>query len=266
MWGGLRSNINVINIPLSEIIPNANQPRKDFDEETLNELKESIINHGVLQPIVVRKSRSGYELIAGGRRWRACQLAGFKEIPAIVKEAGDSETALIALIENLQRENLTFLEEAEGYRQLMQVYGMTQEQLALKMGKSQSTIANKMRVLKLSTDILRIISREKLTERHARALLKLPDEEMQKNTLKQVIKKSLSVRQTEELVENMLRKIRKEDKNGQKRFKIAIKDVRIFVNSVKKLVRSIKDTGIDAKYKECDRGDYIELTVQIPKR
>ncbi|MGI6486406.1 MAG: nucleoid occlusion protein [Tepidanaerobacteraceae bacterium] len=266
MWGGLRSNINVINIPLSEIIPNANQPRKDFDEETLNELKESIINHGVLQPIVVRKSRSGYELIAGERRWRACQLAGFKEIPAIVKEAGDSETALIALIENLQRENLTFLEEAEGYRQLMQVYGMTQEQLALKMGKSQSTIANKMRVLKLSTDILRIISREKLTERHARALLKLPDEEMQKNTLKQVIKKSLSVRQTEELVENMLRKIRKEDKNGQKRFKIAIKDVRIFVNSVKKLVRSIKDTGIDAKYKECDRGDYIELTVQIPKR
>jgi ParB family chromosome partitioning protein len=266
MWGGPRANMSIVHIPLVDIIPNAHQPRKEFDEETLNELTNSIKIYGVLQPIVVRKNRSGYELIAGERRWRACQMAGLKEIPAIVKDAGDSETAIIALIENLQRENLNFLEEAEGYRQLMQEYGMTQEQLAMKMGKSQSTVANKMRVLKLSPEILRIISREKLTERHARAMLKLPDDDMQRNVLKQVIKKGLSVRQTEELVENMLQKIRQEDKGNKKKFKIAIKDVRIFVNSVKKLVSSIKDTGIDAKYREYDKGDYIELTVQIPKR
>ncbi len=258
--------MSIVHIPLADIMPNVHQPRKEFDEETLTELTNSIKIYGVLQPIVVRKNRSGYELIAGERRWRACQMAGLKEIPAIIKDAGDSETAIIALIENLQRENLSFLEEAEGYRQLMQEYGMTQEQLAMKMGKSQSTVANKMRVLKLSPEILEIISREKLTERHARALLKLPDDDMRMNVLKQVIKKGLSVRQTEELVENMLNKIRQEDKGNKKKFKIAIKDVRIFVNSVKKLVSSIKDTGIDAKYREYDKGDYIELTVQIPKR
>ncbi|WP_422446261.1 nucleoid occlusion protein [Thermoanaerobacterium sp. DL9XJH110] len=265
MWGDKRTNI--VNIPVDAIKPNPYQPRKEFADEAMDELTNSIKVYGVLQPIVVRKSGKGYELIAGERRWRACQRAGLKEIPAIIKEAKDSETAIMALIENLQRENLSFLEEAEGYRQLMQEYGMTQEQLALKLGKSQSTIANKMRILKMQPGILKIISQEKLTERHARCLLKLPDEKLQMEVLKQVIEKGLNVRQTEDLVEKTLEKIQKPSGNRKKKsFKMAIKDVRIFVNSVKKLVKSIKETGLDAGYKEIDKGDFIELVVQIPKR
>lgn len=267
MWGD-RKSLNIINIPLEEIKPNAYQPRKEFDDESLNDLTNSIKSYGVLQPIVVRRSgKNGYEIIAGERRWRACQKAGLKEIPAIIKDAGDSETAIMALIENLQRENLSFLEEAEGYRQLMQDYGLTQEQLAYKLGKSQSTIANKMRILKMSPEIVKIISREKLSERHARALLKLPDEKLQMQALKKIIEKGLNVRQTEELVDRLIEDIENEqEKEKKKSFKIAIKDVRIFVNSVKKLVKSIKETGINAGYKEIDKGDFIEVVVQIPKR
>lgn len=268
MWGDRKTDFNIIKIPVEEIKPNPYQPRKEFDEESLNDLTNSIKSYGVLQPIVVRKSGKGsYELIAGERRWRACKRAGIKEIPAIIKDAGDSETAIMALIENLQRENLNFLEEAEGYQQLMQDYGLTQEQLAMKLGKSQSTIANKIRILKMSPEIIKIISREKLSERHARALLKLPDENLQKQALKQIVEKGMNVRQTEDLVDRLIEEIENEkEKERKKSFKIAIKDVRIFVNSVKKLVKSIKDTGIKAGYKEIDKGDFIEVVVQIPKR
>lgn len=268
MWGGRKSSINVVDLPIDEITPNIYQPRKEFDDKALEELSTSIKNYGVLQPIVVRRNaKSGYELIAGERRWRACKRAGLKEIPAIVKDAGDVDTAVLALIENLQRENLNFLEEAQGYRQLIQDCGFTQEQLAEKMGKSQSTIANKLRILRMSPEILDIISQEKLSERHARALLRLPDEKLQKTVLQKIIDKNLSVRQTEELIEKTLEKINSnESKKKQKTFKIAIKDVRIFVNSVRQLVKNIKDTGIKAEYEEVDRGDYIEVVVQLPKR
>lgn len=268
MWGDRRTGINVVNIPINEIMPNAYQPRKEFDDATLEELTNSIKAYGVLQPIVVRKNpKSGYEIIAGERRWRACKKAGLQEIPAIVKDVKDSDSAIMALIENLQRENLNFLEEAEGYRQLMQDYDMTQEQLAIKMGKSQSTIANKMRILKLPKDVIKIISQEKLSERHARALLKLPDEEMQKKVLNEIVERKLNVRQAEELVEKTIEKIKNQNKKEKKKsLKYAIKDVRIFVNSVKKLVKDIKDTGIKAGYKELDKGDYIEVVVHIPKR
>jgi len=269
MWGDRKAGINIINIPVDEIKPNAYQPRKEFDDLALEDLTNSIKAYGVLQPIVVRKSpKFGYEIIAGERRWRACKKAGLKEIPAIVRDVKDSESAIMALIENLQRENLTFLEEAEGYRQLMQDYNLTQEQIAIKMGKSQSTIANKLRLLKMPVDVLKIISQEKLSERHARALLKLPDEKLQKEVLNEIIKKNLNVRQTEELVEKTIEKIQNKnsEKEKKKPLKYAIKDVRIFVNSVKKLVKNIKDTGIKAAYKEIDKGDFIEVVVQIPKR
>lgn len=268
MWGPPRSKLNVVNIPIDEIQPNAYQPRKTFNDETLDELTNSIKNYGVLQPIVVRRrGRSGYEIIAGERRWRACKRAGLKEIPAIIKDAKDMDSAILALIENIQREDLNFIEEAEGYRQLIQECGVTQEQLAMKLGKSQSTIANKMRILKLPPEVIRIISQEKLSERHARSLLKLPDEELQTHILKRVVEENLSVRQTEELIERTIEKINKTDKKEKgKAFKIAIKDVRIFVNSVRKLVKTIKETGVNAEYKEIDKGDYIELQVQLPKR
>lgn len=268
MWGDRKASLNIVNIPLEDIRPNAYQPRKEFDDESLDDLTNSIKTYGVLQPIVVRKAgKSGYEIIAGERRWRACKRAGLKEIPAIIKDAGDSETAVMALIENLQRENLSFLEEAEGYRQLMQDYGFTQEQLAQKLGKSQSTIANKIRILKMSPEILKIISREKLSERHARALLKLPDEKLQMQILKQIIEKDLNVRQTEEQIDRIIESMENErEKEKKKSFKMAIKDVRIFVNSVRKLVKNIKEAGIKAGYREIDKGEYIEVVVQIPKR
>ena len=268
MWGPPRSKLNVVNIPIDEIQPYSYQPRKTFNDETLDELTNSIKNYGVLQPIVVRRrGRSGYEIIAGERRWRACKRAGLKEIPAIIKDAKDMDSAILALIENIQREDLNFIEEAEGYRQLIQECGVTQEQLAMKLGKSQSTIANKMRILKLPPEVIRIISQEKLSERHARSLLKLPDEELQTHILKRVVEENLSVRQTEELIERTIEKINKADKKEKgKAFKIAIKDVRIFVNSVRKLVKTIKETGVNAEYKEIDKGDYIELQVQLPKR
>jgi len=268
MWGPPRSKLNVVSIPIDEIQPNAYQPRKTFDDESLDELTNSIKTYGVLQPIVVRRrGRSGYEIIAGERRWRACKRAGLKEIPAIIKDAKDMDSAILALIENIQREDLNFIEEAEGYRQLIQECGVTQEELAMKLGKSQSTIANKMRILKLPPEVIKIISQEKLTERHARSLLKLPDEKLQLEVLKRIIDENLSVRETEELIERTIEKIDSDSKKEKgKSFKIAIKDVRIFVNSVRKLVKTIKESGIDADYREIDKGDHIELQVQLPKR
>lgn len=267
MWGATRTNLNIVSIPLDEIQPNIYQPRKDFNDNTLDDLTNSIKSYGVLQPIVVRRSgRSGYEIIAGERRWRACKRAGLKEIPAIIKDARDSDTAILALIENIQREDLNFIEEAEGFRQLIHECGVTQEQLALKLGKSQSTIANKMRILRLSPEILSIISQEKLSERHARSLLRLPDDNLQRQVIKQVVEKGLSVRQTEDLIEQIIENINEDKKKKKKSYKIAIKDVRIFVNSVRKLVKSIQETGIKAEYKEVDKGEYLEVMVQIPKR
>ena len=267
MWGATRTNLNIVSIPLDEIQPNIYQPRKDFNDNSLDDLTNSIKSYGVLQPIVVRRSgRSGYEIIAGERRWRACKRAGLKEIPAIIKDARDSDTAILALIENIQREDLNFIEEAEGFRQLIQECGVTQEQLALKLGKSQSTIANKMRILRLSPEILSIISQEKLSERHARSLLRLPDDNLQRQVIKQVVEKGLSVRQTEDLIEQIIENINEDKKKKKKSYKIAIKDVRIFVNSVRKLVKSIQETGIKAEYKEVDKGEYLEVMVQIPKR
>jgi len=268
MWGESKDNLSIVNIPLEDIQPNIYQPRKDFDDGTLDDLTNSIKSYGVLQPIVVRRSgKSGYEIIAGERRWRACHKAGLKEIPAIIKDAKDADTAIIALIENIQREDLSFIEEAEGYRQLIQECAVTQEQLAMKLGKSQSTIANKMRILKLPPEILKIISQEKLTERHARSLLRLPEEELQKHVLDQIIEKGLSVRQTDELVAKVIDDIENDGKKPKgKSLKISIKDVRIFVNSMRQLVKTIKDTGVKAEYQEFDRGDYIELMVQLPKR
>lgn len=272
MLGISKPHLGIVNIPLDAIRPNSHQPRKEFDEGALDELANSIKNYGILQPIVVRRiGRNEYELIAGERRWRACKLAGLKEVPAIIKDTEDTDAAILALIENIQREDLNFLEEAEGYKQLIQECGITQEELAEKLGKSQSAIANKLRVLKLSPEVIEIISREKLSERHARALLKLPEEKLQLSVLNKIVSENLTVRQTEEIIETVLGKLAASEKgkekapSKEKSFKIAIKDLRIFVNSVRKLVKTVKDAGIEADYSEVDKGEYIELTVRLPK-
>ena len=194
-------------IPIDLIRPNPYQPRRKFDQSSLDELCQSIQQYGVIQPINVRKiSNTHYELVAGERRLRATAMTGKKEIPAIIIDIGEDDSAMMALIENLQREDLGYMEEAEGYRNLIKEHGLTQEELAQKIGKSQSTIANKIRLLRLSPMVKKMLSDNGLTERHARALLKIDDEQLQLKILQKVCDRGLNVRKTEELVQRALDK------------------------------------------------------------
>ena len=250
----------ILNIPVNQIIPSPYQPRRVFDKDTLCELASSIKQHGIIQPINVRKSGSQYELVAGERRLRAAKLAELETIPAIVIEICERDSAFIALMENLQRENLNYLEEAEGYQNLMRDYGLTQEEVAEKMGKSQSGIANKVRLLKLPTSIKDRLRQNHLTERHARALLKLSTEPDQISALDKIIKDRLNVQKTDEYIERLLKK----DPKRKPRF--YIKDSRIYINTVKKAVDLIRQSGGDATYTVEDTGEAILVRVRIEKK
>lgn len=255
-------------IPINSIRPNPYQPRRNFDRKALEELSQSIIAYGVIQPISVRQITSeSYELIAGERRLRASQLAKLAEIPALVVEYRDRESAIIALIENLQREDLNFIEEAEGYSNLIIDHNFTQQELAEKIGKSQSTIANKIRLLKLPSEIKKTLIEEGLTERHGRALLKLPDDEIRYMVLDKVVSKSLNVSNTENLVEDILESLRKreEEQYIPKQNIKALINVRIYLNTIKSAFKAIKEHGINAEYKEFDRGDCVEVLIKLPK-
>ena len=196
-----------IELPIDSVCANPDQPRKYFAEEELMDLKNSIAEYGVLQPIIVKKDKSGfYFLIAGERRLRAAKLAGLTKIPALIKDFGDKDAALISVVENVQRENLSFIEEAYAYKRLIDEFGLTQGELAAKIGKRQSTISNKLRILTLPPDIQEKLIESKLTERHARALLKITDENIREKVLQRVIANSLNVKQTEKLVEEFLLK------------------------------------------------------------
>ncbi len=261
-------NITYINIEC--IRPNPYQPRKQFNVIPLEELCESIKQYGVIQPINVRRLSPGiFELVAGERRLRAAQMAGLKEIPAIIMNIDDNNSAVMALIENLQREDLTYLEEAEGYNNLITEHSFTQEELARKIGKSQSTIANKIRLLRLSPIIKKILIDNCLTERHARALLKLHDEQAQLKVLKTVCEKGLNVKNTEELVDNMIERLTGGgDDNENEHSKMihkAIRDIRIFVNTIRQAIDTMKKAGVNAKAAQLDRGEYVEFIVRIPK-
>ncbi len=259
---------NITYVGIDYIRPNPSQPRKQFNKFALEELCESIKQYGVLQPINVRKiSHSTYELVAGERRLRAATMAGLKEIPAIIINVDDNDSAVMALIENLQREDLSYMEEAEGYSNLINEHGFTQEELAQKIGKSQSTIANKIRLLKLSPLVKKILADNNLTERHARALLKLHDEQLQLKVLKLVCERGLNVKKTEELVEKAIDKFSRDirQKPADRKMTKAIKDVRIFVNTIKQAIDIMKQSGVNAKAAQIDRGDYIEFVVRVPK-
>lgn len=243
-----RKNNILTNIPLEDIAPNKYQPRQYFDDESLKELKNSILEFGLLQPVTVRKSGIGYELVAGERRFRAAQLAGLDRIPAIVIKTDEKKSAILSLLENLQREDLTFFEVAQSYERLIREQGMTQSEVAEKLGKSQSSVANKLRLLRLSPMIKKLIRDYNLTERHARALLKLRTEAEQFEAIKNICIKSLSVAETEALINEMLSPALVKQKIEQK----GSGNLSFFKNTVKKAVDIMKKGGIDANMIETD--------------
>lgn len=253
-----------MDIPIKEIVPNPSQPRKIFQEEELKGLAESIRENGLLQPLVVRKIGSKYELIAGERRWRACQLIGLKTVSCITNDCNDRQSAIFAMLENLQRQDLQLFEEAEGIQKLIDEWGITQEEAAARLGKSQSTLANKMRLLKIPPDERKIITDANLTERHARALLRLKDEEQRKKVLKIIIEKEMNVQQTDDLIESLL--LEKEEKKEKKKRTIIVKDIRIFMNTISHAVETMKLSGIHAITQKRETEDYIECIVRIPKK
>ncbi|CVK18571.1 MULTISPECIES: ParB/RepB/Spo0J family partition protein [Sporomusa] len=197
------TNEPVNEIAIKDITPNLHQPRRDFDEEALAELAQSIKQHGVIQPVVVRKTLSGYELVAGERRWRASQIAGLKMIPAVVREYTDAEMMEIALIENLQRRDLNAIEEAMAFRSLMEEFGLTQEEVAQRIGRSRSMIANTVRLLKLHPEVQSFVSRGTLNMGQARPLLALENPELQLDAANQIMEEDLSARDAEELVRRL---------------------------------------------------------------
>ena len=261
----LQSEIKYILI--KNIRPSPYQPRKTFNQKSLEELSQSIRSYGVIQPISVRHlNGESYELIAGERRLRASELADLDKVPAIIVEYRDKESAMIALMENLQREDLNFIEEADAYNNLILDHGFTQQEIALKMGKSQSTIANKVRILKLPDDIKRDLIDHNLTERHGRALLKLSEDDLKRSIMERVIKNELNVSKTEALVEDILKDLTNTDEEKSKQNIKGLINIRIYLNTIKKAYSAIKDSGLQAEYKEVDKGDHVEVRVKIPKK
>ena len=254
----------VVQVPTEKLLPNPYQPRKQFKSEDMLSLADSIKENGVLQPLLCRQINNSdyFEVIAGERRLRASILANMQTVPCIIVDCSYEESATYSIIENIQRSNLDFFEEAQAISQLMNHFGLTQEQIAKKLGKSQSSLSNKLRLLRLPVDVRYYIERENLTERHARALLKLDTEKQMWTTLKTVTEKHLNVEQTEALIENMLdTRIKPQHKTNK-----VFKDIRIFVNTFNKAIQAMKDSGIEAKSNKTETEEYIEFMVRIPKK
>lgn len=255
--------MKVVQIPVSMIEANPDQPRKIFRDEELEELKDSVAEYGVLQPLIVKKADGRkFFLIAGERRLRAATLAGLKTVPAIVRSFDDREVALVALVENVQRENLNFLEEAKAYKKLMDDFGLTQGEIAKRVSKQQSTISNKIRILSLPDDIQDAIIVGNLTERHARALLKLESHEDRKRVIARITGNNLNVKQTEKLIEDIIAGREKSERNKRKINYISYK---IYLNTIRKAFNQVKDVEKDAKFIESDQGDFLEVKIIIPK-
>lgn len=256
-------NVDVVYVPLEKIFANPGQPRKIFKDEGIEELAGSIKEYGVLQPILLRDDGKEYTIIAGERRFKAAQLAGLKKIPAIIKTMENKEVALIALVENVQREDLNFLEEARGYKKLMDDFGLTQVEIAEKMNKKQSTISNKIRLLSLPEEIQTSIIANNLTERHARALLKLRDEEERKQVIKRVIHNNLNVKQTEKLIEEISQK---KEELLRKKNKINYISYKIYLNTLRKAFNQIKEMEKNAIFEQVDKGEFLEVKIVLPKK
>lgn len=266
-----RGNIHhlekVEQIEIDSIIPNQYQPRTIFNEEKIEELARTIHTHGVIQPIVIREAEhGGYEIIAGERRFRAMRKLGWTEVPAIVRSLSDKETASIALIENLQREELTAIEEARAYERLLELHELTQEALAQRLGKGQSTIANKMRLLKLPEPVQESILKREITERHARALLTLKEPDLQLNALEEIKANQYNVKTLESRVKEILQPQAVKQPKPAARRKAVSKDIRIAVNTLKQSLTLMKKSGIEVQTEETDAEQFYTVTVKILKK
>lgn len=258
----MRPDGQILSISQNDILPNPNQPRKRFDYDELEGLAQSIRANGILQPLMVRALENGkYELIAGERRLRAARLTGMTKIPCIVNDISETDSAVFAVIENLQRQDLDYFEEAEALALLVSDYHMGQDELSKKLGMAQSTLSNKLRLLKLSEEMRYKISRAGLSERHARALLTLTDEVQRARALSIIIDRHLTVNESESLIEQMLRK----NETPKKQMLRGFKDIRIFINTLNNAVDTIRRAGIDADSVKTETDEYVEYIVRIPK-
>ena len=252
----------VVQVAVSGIFPNKYQPRRHFAEEDLRALADSIRQNGILQPLTVRRAGEQFELIAGERRLRAAKLAGMTHVPCIIMEITDRNAAILALVENIQREDLNFFEEAAALEKLITCYGMTQEDAALQLGKAQSTIANKLRLLRLTESERTCILENHLTERHARALLRLGSGEERCKAIDKIVRLGLNVEKTELMIDDMIGKARERD--SIRRRAVLFKDVRLFTNTIAKAVETMQTAGIPAASQKIQFDDYIEYRIRIP--
>ena len=254
----------IIDVSITDIFPNPSQPRKHFDTKELTSLAKSISQDGIVQPLSVRRTEKGYELISGERRLRAAKLAGIRSVPCIIVNVNEKRSDIISLVENIQRANLNFFEEANAISALMEKYRMTQEEIAVRLGFAQSTVANKLRLLKLTPSEQNLIVNNGLTERHARAVLKIQDETERRNLLEKIVENNWTVSETDKYIKRMEKeKIRKED---YKKRAVMLKDIRLFFNTVNKAVDVMKLAGVNADTKRIDHDDYIEYIIKIPNK
>jgi ParB family chromosome partitioning protein len=251
---------------VEDIVPNPVQPRKLFQQEALEELSNSIRHYGILNPLSVRLRGNRYELVAGERRLRAAKLAGLREVPCILLDVSMEDASLIALVENLQRKDLDFIEEANGINQLIRMFGMSQEEAARRIGKSQSAVANKLRLLKLPQDVLEGLRQHELTERHGRALLRLQSAAQQREVLQYIVDNKLTVAATDEYIDRLLQQPEAEEEPAAEPHRTFIlKDVRVFLNTITRSLDMMKQGGINAGMEKKETEDSLILTISIPK-
>lgn len=260
---GLIENGRILYLPIVRIRPNPSQPRKIFESDSLRELAASIEHYGILQPLTVRRVGADFELVAGERRLRAARMLGLVEVPCILLSVDEEQSGLVALVENLQRRDLDYIEEAQGLLRLLRQYGMSQEQAASKVGKSQSAVANKLRILRHGAVVLEKLREHNLSERHARALLKLQTEQERLEVIDVIVQRQLNVAKTEKYIEAYLEK-QNEPKRGLR--KLIVRDVRLFLNSVNHSLELVRGAGIDARAKKEETENEIVLTIHLPKR
>lgn len=252
----------VLELPIGSILPNPNQPRQSFEPEALNALSQSIAQVGILQPLSVRRTGAGWELIAGERRLRAAELAGLSTVPCLPVEADEESSSLLALVENLQREDLDVWEEAAALRRLIDEFHFSQEDAGRRVGMSQSAVANKLRLLKLPADVIDGLRQARLTERHARALLRLSTAEQQRTALAQILRRHLNVAQTEAYVDKLCRR---EDRPRKAIPIYRTKDVRLFLNTIHRSLAIMQSAGVAAQCSRQETDQEITLTIHIPK-